>query len=122
MIKKEYLYVGHYYDEQDNYILKIGKTNDLERRKKEHNRVYKRSKKHTMKSEFEYDWYKSLSKYSVERYEDLNRETLKEQIGGFIKNDRFILKDKPKEIVITIRKEYRIVLWEWGKTPLPHIK
>ena len=110
MIEKQYLYVGHYYDSENNFILKIGKTNDLERRRKEHNRIYKRSKKHTMKSEFEYDWYKSLSKYSVERYEDLNRETLKEQIGGFIKNDRFILKDKPKEIVITIRKEYRIVL------------
>ena len=110
MNEKQYLYVGHYIDNENNYILKIGKTNNLERRRKEHNKVYKKSKKHTMKDEFEYDWYKPLSKYNTERYEDLNRETLKEQIGGFIKNDRFVCRDKPKEIIITIRKEYRIVL------------
>lgn len=30
--KKEYLYVGHYFDVEGNYILKIGTTNDLVRR------------------------------------------------------------------------------------------
>ena len=38
MREKEYLYVGHYIDKDGNYILKVGTTNDLERRRKEHNR------------------------------------------------------------------------------------
>lgn len=32
-MEKEYLYVGHYIDAQGNYILKIGTTNDLARRR-----------------------------------------------------------------------------------------
>ena len=35
-LNKEYLYVGHYIDDEGNYILKVGTTNDLERRRKEH--------------------------------------------------------------------------------------
>jgi hypothetical protein len=30
-LNKEYLYVGHYIDDEGNYILKVGTTNDLER-------------------------------------------------------------------------------------------
>lgn len=43
MKNKEFLYVGHYYDENGVYILKIGTTNDLKRRQQEHTRNYKKS-------------------------------------------------------------------------------
>ena len=56
-MEKEFLYIGHYVDTQGRYILKIGTTNDLKRRKAEHTRNYCRAKKYTMPegNEFEYD-------------------------------------------------------------------
>lgn len=41
-LNKEFLYVGHYIDVLGNYILKVGTTNDLARRQKEHTRNYKK--------------------------------------------------------------------------------
>ena len=40
---KEFLYVGYYYDEQGRFVLKIGTTNDLKRRRYEHNYNYRKS-------------------------------------------------------------------------------
>ena len=56
-MEKEFLYVGHYVDMNGDYILKIGTTNDLDRRQKEHTRNYKRSPNYTMPEDgkFEYD-------------------------------------------------------------------
>ena len=91
MANKEYLYVGHYIDVLGYYMLKIGTTNDLKRRKKEHTRNYKKSPVHTMPpdGEFEYDFTLPLSKYNTLRYEDKNRERWQgAQIGGFVRNDR----------------------------------
>ena len=47
-MEKEFLYVGHYIDINGDYILKIGTTNDLDRRRKEHTRNYKRSPNYKM--------------------------------------------------------------------------
>ena len=57
-MEKEFLYVGHYVDMNGDYILKIGTTNDLDRRQKEHTRNYKRSPNYTMPEDgkFEYDF------------------------------------------------------------------
>ena len=110
---KEFLYVGHYIDTEGNYVLKIGTTNDLDRRGKEHTRNYRRAKEHRLppNAEFIYDWHIKLSKYNTIRYEDRNREKWKgEGIGNFIRNDRFICPNKPPAVVVTIRKEYRVVL------------
>ena len=81
-MEKEFLYVGHYTDADGKYILKIGTTNNLERRAKEHTRNYRRAKKHTMPKEqkFEYDWHLPLSKYNTLRYEDIATE--KNGLGG----------------------------------------
>jgi hypothetical protein len=109
--EKEYLYVGYYYDSDNNFILKVGTTNDLERRRKEHTRNYRRAKKHTMPKEqmFEYLWSKPLSKYNTLRYEDQTRENWKNLgIGTFIRNDRFVCDNPPTEVEITIRKKYKI--------------
>ena len=110
---KEFLYVGHYFDENGTYILKIGTTNDLKRRAQEHTRNYRRAKTHTMPPDqkFEYDWAHPLSKYNTLRYEDRNRQAWQDQeVGVFIRNDRFVCAEKPPAVVIRIRKEYTIEL------------
>lgn len=110
---KEYLYVGHYYDIYDNYVLKNGTTNNLERRRKEHTRNYRNNKTHPLAkdAEFVYDWYIPLSKYNTLRYEDKTREEWKKQgFGTYIRNDRFVCKTKPEKVIVTIRKTYEIVL------------
>ena len=110
---KEFLYVGHYIDTDGFYIVKIGTTNNLERRRKEHTRNYKKSPNCTMPqdSEFEYDWYLPLSKYNTLRYEDSNKIKWKEkQLGDYMRNDRFRCETKPDFVEIEIRKKYKVFL------------
>ena len=112
-MNKEWLYVGHYIDENGNYILKIGTTNDLERRKGEHNRNYKKSPNHRMpeNGNFEYDFILQLSKYNTLRYEDRNRELWQAQnVGEFVRNDRFFCRNKPNSVEIRIKKTYVVQL------------
>lgn len=114
-MEKEYLYVGFYTSTTGEYVLKIGTTNDLERRRSEHNRNYKRAITHTMPKdgEFEYLWSHPLSRYNTLRYEDKNRARWKELgIGKFIRNDRFILQEIPANIDVVIRKTYTIPLYK----------
>ena len=111
--KKEFLYVGHYVDVKGRYILKIGTTNNLKRRAKEHTRNYHRAPDYTMPEDevFHYDWWLPLSKYNTLRYEDLNRALWQEmEIGHFIRNDRFYVTNKPDMVTVTIRKTYFIPL------------
>ena len=110
---KEFLYVGHYVDIYGNYILKIGTTNNLARRQKEHNLKYKKASNHTMPLDgsFEYDFWIPLSKYNTLRYEDKNRELWKSlNIGEFIRNDRFVCTNKPDFVEIAIKKTYIVQL------------
>lgn len=110
---KEFLYVGHYIDTNGNYMLKIGTTNDLDRRQTEHTRNYRKAKQFTMPldSQFVYDFYIPLSKYNTIRFEDRTRERWQnEGIGEFVRNDRFRCDIKPNFVEITIRKTYKIAL------------
>ena len=111
---KEFLYVGKYIDTNGNHILKIGTTNDLERRRKEHTRNYRKAKNFTLPpgAEFEYVWSLPLSKYNTLRYEDRNRERWQEmEIGTFVRNDRFCCGDTfPQMVEIVIKKTYEIAL------------
>ena len=110
---KEFLYVGHYIDNFGNYVVKIGTTNNLDRRKKEHIRNYRKSPNATMPPEnvFEYDWYRPLSKYNTLRYEDSNKKAWREQsFGEYIRNDRFVCTEKPEKVFVKIRKTYEITL------------
>ena len=112
-MEKEFLYVGYYRDTKNNFVLKIGTTNDLERRRKEHNRNYRKSPEYTLPEdgEFTYLWKLPLSKYNTLRYEDRNRARWQEkQIGEFVRNDRFVLNEIPPQVEITIRKTYVIPL------------
>lgn len=110
---KEFLYVGHYIDTENQYILKIGTTNDLKRRQTEHTRNYRRAKQYIMpeSATFEYDFKLPLSKYNTLRYEDRNRQRWQEEnVGEFVRNDRFCCEEKPKFVEIVIRKTYKIPL------------
>ena len=110
---KEFLYVGHYYDILGRYLLKIGTTNDLKRRRAEHTRNYRRAKNFQMpaNAEFEYDWYLPLSKYNTLRFEDKNRQKWQEMgIGEFVRNDRFLCEKKPDFVEVAIRRTYQIAL------------
>lgn len=112
-MEKELLYIGIYTDIDGNRILKIGTTNDLKRRKSEHNRAYKRATAHTMPSDasFEYIWTHPLSKYNTLRYEDKNKEKWKaENVGEYVRNDRFVISEELTEVEIKIRKTYKIAL------------
>ena len=114
MTEKEYLYVGHYIDVDGLYILKIGTTNDLKRRRYDHNSNYRKpSTHHRMKpgTSFEYDWSIPLSKYNTFRYEDRTKNAWKEKsFGEFLDKDRFVCAVKPSSVEITIRKTYTISL------------
>ena len=112
-VEKEYLYVGHYYDTEGNYILKIGTSDNPDRRRKEHTRNYARASKYRMREgcQFEYDYLIPLSKYNTLRYEDSNRQRLiEENFGTFVRNDRFLCAEKPSEVQIIIKKTYKIKL------------
>lgn len=109
--EKEYLYVGYYIDKDNIFILKVGTTNDLERRRKEHTRNYRKTPNHPMpkENEFNYLWSLKLSKYNTLRYEDKTKDRWKEEnIGEYIRNDRFVCIEKPSEVEIKIRKNYII--------------
>ena len=114
MREKEYLYVGHYFDENGNFILKIGTTNDLQRRAAEHSRNYRKSPAFRLPkgAKFIYDWYIKLSKYNTLRFEDKNRAAwIAANVGEFVKNDRFNCgHNKPMKVFVTIRKTYEITL------------
>ena len=110
---KEFLYVGHYVDTDGNYILKVGTTNNLERRRKEHTLNYHKTPNHPMplEDEFLYDWSIKLSKYNTLRFEDETKaKWIAEEIGEYIRNDRFVCKEKPESVNIFIRKNYEIIL------------
>ena len=112
--KKEFLYVGHYIDTKGRYILKVGTTNDLARRQKEHTRNYRKAPDYVMpkSAQFEYDGAIKLSKYNTLRYEDQTRERWQnEGIGEYVRNDRFNCGSrKPNKVTIKIRKTYVIDL------------
>ncbi len=105
--------MGHYVDTQGRYILKIGTTNNLKRRKAEHTRNYHKAPDYILPpgKSFQFDWSLPLSKYNTLRYEDKNRKIWQEkEVGAFVRNDRFCCPVKPDKVEITIRKTYVISL------------
>ena len=109
--EKEFLYVGCYLDENDDFILKVGTTNNLERRRAEHTRNYRKADKHKLigKREFVYLWHLPLSKYNTLRFEDKTRQRWQdEKIGEYVRNDRFVCKQTPERVEVTSRKTYTI--------------
>ena len=117
MKEKEFLYVGYYYDVDGNKILKIGTTKDIKERGYEHNHNYRKAKRYTMPREekFHFIWSHPLSKYNTIRYEDKNRQMwIDNEIGQFVRNDRFVIAESLAEVEIKIRKTYKIALVQGG--------
>ena len=114
MKEKEFLYVGYYTAESGEIVLKIGTTNDLAKRRTQHNNYYRNRAAHyrmPKQNTFEYLWNLPLSKYNTLRYEDKNKQMWQEQgIGEFIHNDRFVVNKNLAEVTIQIRKSYTIPL------------
>ena len=110
---KEFLYIGYYIDTDNEFILKVGTTNNLERRRIEHNRNYSRAKQYTMadNSEFTYLWSIPLSKYNTLRFEDKTRDNwIEENIGKYVRNDRFVCDVIPTTVKVTIKKTYEVAV------------
>lgn len=110
---KEFLYVGYYFDTNNRFILKVGTTNNLKRRQKEHTSKYRNSPDYTLPNNksFEYLWCLPLSKYNTLRYEDKTKLTwAKAGIGEYIRNDRFYCKNIPDIVEVAIKKTYYITV------------
>lgn len=111
MKAKEFFYIGYYRECMGRYVIKIGTTKDLEQRRKQHNKYYTKTKNYPLgeNSEFKYVFKLPLSKYNTLRIEDETRERFKNmEIGTFVRNDRFICDELPKELTIFVRKEHKI--------------
>lgn len=110
---KEFLYFGGYVDIEGNIIFKIGTTNDLNRRKEEHNRAYAKTPNHPRKTEFEYLTYIELSRLNTLRFEEKFKDQMRlANVGEYVENDRFII---PREelnmpLVFKVKNEYTIHL------------
>lgn len=112
--EKEFLYIGWYPGINGEFVLKIGTTNDLKRRRYQHNTAYRKpSSKVQMPKDcnFEYLWTKELSKNNTHRYEDLNKAIWQGMgFGEYVENDRFVFDCKPESCIIKIKKVYHIAL------------
>ena len=110
---KEFLYVGYYFDTENRFILKVGTTNDLNRRQKEHCIKYRKSPDYALPKDktFEYLWCLPLSKYNTLRYEDKTKlKWIEKNIGKYVRNDRFYCESIPEIVEIAIKKTYYITV------------
>ena len=110
--EKEYLYIGHYIDTLDNYILKVGTTSNLARRLMQHNKFYPTAVKNPMKKneQFSHDWFIKLSHANTLKYEASFKEAMRMIGENYVQNDRFIFNENPKKIFVTIKKTYEVAL------------
>lgn len=110
--EKEWLYIGYYFDENNDFILKVGTTNDLEVRRKQHNNYYRNKASHNRmpkENEFHYIWSWQFSKYTTLRLEDKTKAEWKELgFGEYVNNDRFLCAETPQEVEVNVRKKYKI--------------
>lgn len=110
----EYVYVGHYTDIDGNYILKVGTTNDLNRRRREHNQSYSKKKQYKMAkgTKFTYDWYRPVShNYAINTENRTRTQWKNEGVGEFIPKDRFNCgATPPRQVKVKIRKEWTVDL------------
>lgn len=98
-------------DKDGNRVIKIGTTNDMLRRMKEHEQYYA-DKDTKTKANIYILWYKEVkSKYTTLRVEDENKEIWKKNLNyKYIRNDRFIVPKWVDKINVKIRKNYEVDL------------
>ena len=90
--------------EPSERVFKIGTTNNMHRRMKQHETYYKK--------DITVIWYKKVtSKYTTLRVEDENKDFwLANTNWKYKRNDRFIIPELITEVVVKIRKKYDIKL------------
>lgn len=100
--KGEYNYLILIHSNNDKTkIIKIGTTNDINRRMYEHLGYYKK--------DITVLWISPhYSKYTTLRIEDKTKNELKSRGYKWIRNDRFEVPNELNEIVIKVKKEYHI--------------
>lgn len=83
-------------------IIKIGTTNNMKRRLYEHLGQYK--------TNISVLWISpEYSKYTTLKVEDDNKKVYKKRKNWrYIRNDRFAIPKSVTEVIVTVRKEYRI--------------
>lgn len=100
-MKTDFVYFIRIGDKKDN-LYKIGTTNNVIRRMKQHERYYKKK--------VEILWISpAYSKYTTLRVEDKTIQKWK-QLEGFeyIRNDRFIINPEIHSVIIKVRKEWTV--------------
>lgn len=106
---KEYFYIGTYENEEYR-IIKIGTTNNLDRREKEHQRSTEKLKNYAGKN-YHMLWHIKLSHANTLRAEDRMREKMREHPNlQYIANDRFAVLGKVPDIQLKVRKVHNIEL------------
>lgn len=98
-------------DNNGNRVIKIGTTNNMLRRMKEHEKYYA-NKETKEKEDIFVLWFKEVkSKYTTLRVEDENKEDWKGNLNYiYIRNDRFIVPSWVDKINVKIRKNYSVNL------------
>ena len=112
---KDYFYIGYYLSTFDMYILKLGRTDDYERRAKEHTRYYKHKVKNQPMKEneqFNYIALLPLSPANADRVERKNLEIFKKLFkDNYIQKERFVFDKLPKILeILSIRKTYTFIV------------
>ncbi len=99
----EFIYFVRIGDENER-LFKIGTTNNIDRRMKEHSRYY-----HKYVTVL---WIKKVtSKWTTLKVEEDNKQRwIDEGIVQYLRNDRFIIPPEITEVEIKIRKMYKIPL------------
>lgn len=86
----------------ENRMFKIGTSNNILRRMKEHLKYYEENIRILWISP-------KYSKYTTLRIEDKQKGYWREfEDWEYVNNDRFIIPEKVEEITITVRKDYKI--------------
>ena len=100
-MKGNYIYFIRIGDKSEN-LYKIGTTNDIARRMRQHERYYHKSVTVLWVS-------KPYSKYTTLRVEERTIEKWKQEEGfQYIRNDRFIIDPSIREVSVKVRKDWVI--------------
>ena len=98
-MKKDFVYfiqIG----EPSERLFKIGTTNNMKRRMREHEKYYGKKVVVLWQSP-------AYSKWTTLRIEDkMKNQWIEEGIFEYLRNDRFLIPEKVKEVMIKVRKEY----------------
>lgn len=102
-MNKQYIYLMQIGEPKER-VFKIGTTNDIDRRIKEHKRYYKKDVRLL-------GYIAVKSEYTTLRVEKQTKELWKTfEDWQYIRNDRFIIPESVNKVIIKVRKNYEFSL------------